>query len=238
MIYFSAGDLVIEHISFILGKDYMISFGEIKGDVYENVRNKIRNKGTLIRKQGADFLMYSLMDAIIDGYFDVLEDLDGKIELLEDQTITECKTELLYGIREMRNTLLSINKAILPLRDVLSFMSKESTALIQNTTMPYMKDNVNHITQAIETNETYREMVVGLMDLYYSNTSNKLNEIMKVLTIISTVFMPLTFIVGVYGMNFKYMPEIGFKWSYLIVWIVMLAVIGFMMYYFKKKKWF
>lgn len=238
MIYFSSDDLVIEHINFILGKDYMISFGEVKGDVFEDVRKKIRSKGTQIRKLGTDFLMYSLIDAIIDGYFDVLEDLDGKIELLEDQTMTECKMDLLNGIREMRNALLRINRSIIPFRDVLYLLSKEDTKLIQHSTEPYMRDIVNHITQAIETNETYREMVVGLMDLYYSNTSNKLNEIMKVLTIISTVFMPLTFIVGVYGMNFKYMPEIGFKWSYLIVWIVMLAVIGFMMYYFKKKKWF
>jgi magnesium transporter len=238
MIYFSSGDLVIEHISFILGKDYMISFGEVKGDVFDDVRKKIRSKGTQIRKLSADFLMYSLIDAIIDGYFDVLEDLDGKIELLEDQTMTECKTELLNGIREMRNTLLGINRSVIPFRDVLYVLSKENTKLIQHATEPYIRDIANHITQVIETNETYREMVVGLMDLYYSNTTNKLNEIMKVLTIISTVFMPLTFIVGVYGMNFKYMPEIGFKWSYLIVWIVMLAIIGFMMYYFKKKKWF
>jgi magnesium transporter len=238
MIYFSSGDLVIEHISFILGKDYMISFGEVKGDVFEDVRKKIRSNGSQIRKQGADFLMYSLIDAIIDGYFDVLEDLEGKIELLEDEAMTDCEPDLLNSIREMRNTLLRINRSLLPIRDVLYLLTTKETKLILPATEPYMRDIANHITQAIETNETHREMVVGLMDLYYSNTSNKLNGIMKVLTIISTVFMPLTFIVGVYGMNFKYMPEIGYKWSYLIVWAVMLAVTGFMMYYFRKKKWF
>jgi magnesium transporter len=238
MIYFSSGDLVIEHISFILGKDYLISFGEVKGDVFLDVRKKIRNEGTQIRKQGADFLLYSLFDAIIDGYFDVLEDLEGKIELLEDETMTDCKPDLLNGIREMRNILLSINRSIIPVRDVLRLLTTKETKLIQPAAEPYMRDIASHIIQAIETNETYREMIVGLMDLYYSNTSNKLNGIMKVLTIISTVFMPLTFIVGVYGMNFKYMPEIGFKWGYAIVWAVMLAVTCFMMYYFRKKKWF
>jgi magnesium transporter len=152
--------------------------------------------------------------------------------------MTDCEPDLLNSIREMRNTLLRINRSILPIRDVLYLLTTKETKLILPATEPYMRDIANHITQAIETNETHREMVVGLMDLYYSNTSNKLNGIMKVLTIISTVFMPLTFIVGVYGMNFKYMPEIGYKWSYLIVWAVMLAVTGFMMYYFRKKKWF
>ncbi|SCL94692.1 MULTISPECIES: magnesium/cobalt transporter CorA [Tissierellales] len=238
MIYYSGDELVLEHIRFILGKNYVISFGETKGDVFDDIRDKIRNEGTQIRKFGADYLMYSLLDAIVDGYLDVLEVLDEKIDTLEEQVIMNNSQERLYKIRKIKKILLNISKYIWPLREVTSLMGKESNQLIQPSTEPYIRDVYEHIAQAIETTETYREILTGLMELYVSNTSYKLNEIMKVLTIISTIFIPLTFIVGVYGMNFRYMPEIEYRWGYAITWAIMIAISSFMVYYFKKKKWF
>jgi len=182
--------------------------------------------------------MYSLLDAIVDGYLDVLEVLDEKIDTLEEQVIMNNSQERLYKIRKIKKILLNISKYIWPLREVTSLMGKESNQLIQPSTEPYIRDVYEHIAQAIETTETYREILTGLMELYVSNTSYKLNEIMKVLTIISTIFIPLTFIVGVYGMNFRYMPEIEYRWGYAITWAIMIAISSFMVYYFKKKKWF
>jgi magnesium transporter len=238
MIYYKEDELVIEHISFILGCNYVISFGELKGDVFTSIRDRIRNQNTLIRKSGADYLMYSLLDAIVDGYFEVLEALGERIDKVEEVVLQKSSTETLHEIREIKNSLMYLHKYIWPLREVTSWLGKDSTELIRPATELYIRDVYDHIIQIIDTTETYRELLAGLIDLNLSSVSFRLNEVMKVLTIISTIFIPLTFIAGVYGMNFKYMPEIGWKYGYYATWIVMIGIAISMIIYFKKKKWF
>ena len=238
MIYYREEELVIEHISFILGSNYVISFGELKGDVFTNIRDRIRNQNTLIRKSGADYLMYSLLDAIVDGYFEVLEELGERIDKVEEVVLQVSSTETLHEIREIKNSLMYIHKYIWPLREVTSWLGKDSTELIRPATELYIRDVYDHIIQIIDTTETYRELLAGLIDLNLSSVSFRLNEVMKVLTIISTLFIPLTFIAGVYGMNFRYMPEIDWKYGYYATWIVMVAIAVSMIIFFKKKKWF
>ncbi len=238
MIYYSGNELVVEHMNFILGKNYVISFGESTGDVFDNIRSRIRNDGTQIRNFGADYLMYSLLDAMVDGYFNVLEVLNEKIDMLEEQVMTVTSQENLRAIREIKKSLFIMNRCIWPLRDVASLLGKESTELIHASTEPYIRDIYDHIVQVIDTTDSSRELLSGLAEMHLSNTSYKLNEIMKILTIISTIFIPLTFIVGIYGMNFKYMPEIEYRWGYAITWAVMIVLAGIMVYFFKKKKWF
>lgn len=238
MIYYSGNELVVEHMNFILGQNYVISFGESTGDVFDNIRSRIRNDGTQIRNFGADYLMYSLLDAMVDGYFNVLEVLNEKIDMLEEQVMTFTSQENLRAIREIKKSLFIMNRCIWPLRDVASLLGKESTELIHASTEPYIRDIYDHIVQVIDTTDSSRELLSGLAEMHLSNTSYKLNEIMKILTIISTIFIPLTFIVGIYGMNFKYMPEIEYRWGYGITWAVMIVLAGIMVYFFKKKKWF
>ncbi len=238
MIYFSGEEMVVEHVSFLLGANYVITIGELKGDVFDTIRGWIDLKGAHVRSSGADYLIYLLLDAIVEGYFDVLEVLNEKIDALEEKVMAETSQEHLNTIREIKKSLLRVNRYIWPLRDVASLMGKESTPLISSSTEPYLRDVYNHIVQAIDSTETSRELLSSLTDLHISNTSYKLNEIMKVLTIISTIFIPLTFIAGVYGMNFDYMPELVQPWGYGVIWLVMILIAGCMVYYFKKKKWF
>ena len=238
MIFYSEDELIFEHICFILGKNFIISFGETKGDVFDNIRNKIRNEGTNIRKSNADYLMYSIFDAIIDGYFDVLEVLGDKIDEVEENVMKISNVEDMHEIRSIKKSLLRIHKYVWPLREVTSWLSSESTDLIQQNTELYIRDLRDHIMQVIDATESYRELLAGLADLYISNISYRLNEVMKVLTIISTIFIPLTFIAGVYGMNFKYMPELGYRWGYGITWGVMAVIAVLMIIFFRKKKWF
>ncbi|ETA79553.1 magnesium/cobalt transporter CorA [Youngiibacter fragilis] len=238
MIYYMEDELIIEHISFILGWNYVISFGELKGDVFTSIRDRIRNQNTLIRKSGADYLMYSLLDAIVDGYFEVLEVLGERIDKVEEDVLQVSSTETLHEIREVKNSLMYIHKYIWPLREVTSWMGKDSTELIRPATELYIRDVYDHIIQIIDTTETYRELLAGLIDLNLSSVSFRLNEVMKVLTIISTLFIPLTFIAGVYGMNFRYMPEIDWKYGYYATWVIMVVIAVSMIIFFKKKKWF
>lgn len=238
MIYYMEDELVIEHISFILGWNYVISFGELKGDVFTSIRDRIRNQNTLIRKSGADYLMYSLLDAIVDGYFEVLEVLGDRIDNVEEEVLKVSSTETLHDIRDIKNSLMYIHKYIWPLREVTSWLGKDSTELIRPATELYIRDVYDHIIQIIDTTETYRELLAGLIDLNLSSVSFRLNEVMKVLTIISTIFIPLTFIAGVYGMNFRYMPEINWEYGYYATWIIMVVIAVAMVVYFKMKKWF
>ena len=238
MIFYLDGELIFEHICFILGKNFIISFGETKGDVFDDIRNRIRSEGTNIRKLKADYLMYSIFDAIIDGYFDVLEALGEKIDDVEENVMKISNPEDMHEIRSIKKSLLRIHKYVLPLREVASWLANESTELIHPNTDLYIRDLRDHIMQVIDATESYRELLAGLADLYISNISYRLNEVMKVLTIISTIFIPLTFIAGVYGMNFKYMPELSYKWGYWITWSVMIVIAVLMIIYFKRKKWF
>ncbi len=238
MIYFQHDTMMVEHINFLLGKNFVITLGETKGDVFDAIRGWISSEGTHVRKNGADYLLYLLLNAIVEGYFDVLETLNEKTDDLEELVISDTRQEHLHAIREIKKALLKVNKYIWPLRDVASLIQNETAGLIRQSTEPYLRDVYNHIVQAIDSTETSRELLSSLTDLHISNVSYKLNEIMKVLTIISTLFIPLTFVAGVYGMNFRYMPELNQKWGYPIFWLVMIIIAAWMMYFFKKKKWF
>lgn len=238
MMYFAGEELVVEHMNFLLGPNYVISLGETDGDVFDAIRKWLATPGSHVRGSGADYLAYLLLDAIVEGYFDVLEVLNERIDTLEERIMDDTSRENLAAIREIKKALLTVNKYTWPLRDVASLLGKESIKLIRPATEPYFRDVYSHIVQAIDSTDTCRELLSGLTDLHLNNVSYRLNEIMKVLTIISTIFIPLTFIAGVYGMNFKYMPELEQRWGYGLTWLVMLLISGCMVYYFKRKKWF
>lgn len=238
MLYFSNDELIVEHMNFILGSNYVITFGETRGDVFGDIRSHIAAEGTQVRAHGADYLAYLILDALVEGYFAVLESYKEKTDALEERMMVKTEQEHLQEIQQIKKELIKASRCIWPLRDVASLLGRETMSLIRASTEPYLKDVYNHIVQAIDMTETCRDLLSGLADLHISNTSYKLNEIMKVLTIISTIFIPLTFIVGVYGMNFLYIPELQFRWGYAAVWGIMLVIAGCMIYYFKKKKWF
>jgi magnesium transporter len=227
-----------EQVSLILGSNFVISFQEGKeGDTFNPVRERIRNGKGQIRKMGADYLAYSLMDSIVDNYFLILETLGEKVELLEEELTTSPTNKTLQEIQKFRNEMILIRRAVWPLREVTLGLGRKESTLIKETTEIYLRDVYDHIIQVMDTVETYREMISGMLDIYLSSVSNRLNSVMKVLTIIATIFMPLTFIAGIYGMNFKYMPELGWRWGYPAVWVIIVLIGVLMLIYFKKKKW-
>lgn len=233
----SANVINSEQVSLVLGPNYVISFQEAESQVFELVRERIRNSKGRIRQMGADYVAYSLIDAIIDNYFDVLEQLGEKIDLVEEKLVSDPTNEILQTIHIFKREMIYVRKAVWPVREVLNNLEHGESALINETTVVYVRDAYDHTIQIIETMETYRDMLSSMMDIYLSSISYRMNEIMKVLTIIATLFIPLTFIVGLYGMNFKYMPELSWPWGYPLVLIVMLAVIVYMLIYFRRKRW-
>jgi len=179
-----------------------------------------------------------LLDSIVDNYFLILERLGEKIELIEEELITNPSQKTLQLINNLRREMIFLRRSVWPLRDVINSLERNESLLIRESTKIYLRDVYDHTIQVIDTVETFRDMLSGMLDIYLSSISNKMNEIMKVLTIIATIFIPLTFIVGLYGMNFKYMPELEWKWGYPLILFLMSAVVVFMLFYFRKKKWF
>ncbi len=238
MIYYKDEKLIMEQVSFIIGKNYLLTFGEQVGDVFDDVRRRLRKTGSSLRRYKIDYLLYDLLDAIIDGYFKTLETIGDEIDLLEVEILKNSDDEDQHRIRTVKKTLLYIHKHTWPLRDVVSWLSKEDSDILGKSTTRYFGDLNNQLVQIIDTTDTYREILSGLMELTLANISYRLNEVMKILTIISTIFIPLTFIAGLYGMNFKYMPELYQRWGYPVVLIIMGGITMAMTYYFKKKKWF
>jgi len=233
-----ANAVLTEQISLVLGQNYVISFQEgIEGDVFGHVRERLRNEKGKARKQGADYLVYSLIDAVVDNYFSVLETLGEKIEALEEKLVTNPTSDTLHEIHYLKREMIFLRKAVWPLREVISSLQRGDSALIQDTTRLYLRDVYDHTIQVIDTIETYRDMVSGMLDIYLSSVSNRLNAVMKVLTIIATIFMPLTFLAGVYGMNFKHMPELEWRYGYGMIWAFMIFIGLCMLVYFRKKKW-
>jgi magnesium transporter len=186
---------------------------------------------------GADYLAYALLDAIVDHYFLVLEDLGEEIESLEDEVLSSPSTETVQRLHRMKRRLLYLRKSIWPLRELIDNLTRGETVLIQDTTIPYLRDVYDHTIQIIDFLETTRDVNSGLYDMYLSSISNRMNEVMKVLTIIATIFIPLTFIAGIYGMNFEYMPELKWRSAYFFVWGVMIVVAALMIIFFRRKKW-
>jgi len=227
-----------EQVSFILGENYIISFQEKKNTYFEPVRERLRKGKGRIRKAGSGYLLYALIDALVDSYFDILEKLGDNIELLESELIENPQPENREEIYKMRRELLLLRKSVWPIREMLSGLQKGESDLLHESTEVYFRDVHDHAIQIIDTIETYRDMTSGMLDIYLSSLSNRMNEVMKVLTIIATIFIPLTFIAGVYGMNFVNFPELQWKWIYPWgFWGIILALGGLLFLFFKRKKW-
>ena len=227
-----------EQVSLILGSNFVISFQEGReGDVFNPVRERIRSGKGLIRKMGADYLAYSLLDTIVDNYFLILEKLGEKVELIEEELVTHPTTKTLQEIQKFKNEMIFVRRSVWPLREVISGLGRKESPLIKESTEIYLRDVYDHTVQVMDTIEIYREMLSGMLDIYLSSVSNRLNSVMKVLTIIATIFMPLTFIAGIYGMNFKYMPELEWRWGYPAIWLFVVIIGISMLIYFRKKKW-
>lgn len=239
MMYYDADEkLVSEQVSIVMGKNYVLTFQEAEGDVFDSLRDRIRQKKGRVREEGSDYLMYALMDAIVDHYYAIIEIMGNKIEDLEDDLFTGLTQEQIsQQIQNLKREILKLRRAIFPLREIINRVEKSDNPLIEEKTTHYFRDVYDHIIQVTENIDIYREMIWSLMDMYMTTISNKMNEVMKVLTIIATIFIPLTFIAGIYGMNFTNMPELQYKYGYYIVWIVMLVVLIGMLVYFKRKKW-
>lgn len=229
-------ELETEQISFVLFKDKLISFQELESKVFDNILSRLK-EGTNIRKNGSDDLLYALLDAIVDNYFLIIEDIGEKIDVLEDELLLNPTRPLLQKIYILKRDLIYIRNTLWPMRNVISSLSKNDYDLIDGKTIYYMRDVYDHIIQMIDIIETYRDICSGMLDTYLSSIGNKTNEVMKVLTIFSTIFIPLTFLAGVYGMNFRYLPELNWKYGYLSFWIISAIIIGFMIRFFRKKDW-
>ena len=232
-----SSEIESEQISLILGPNFVFSFQEREGDTFNPIRERIRNNKGRIRKMGADYLAYTLLDSIVDNYFIILERLGEKIEFLEEELVTHPTSEILQVIHHLKREMIFLRKAVWPLREVVSGLGRGESSLIQESTKVYLRDIYDHTIQTIDTIETYRDMVSSMLDIYLSSVSNRLNSVMKVLTIIATIFMPLTFIAGIYGMNFKFMPELEWRWGYPTIWFVVILIGISMLIYFKRKKW-
>lgn len=246
MLYFDEKDneTKAEQVSFVFGTNFVISFQEQEGDVFNPIRGRIRDNKGRIRKSGADYLAYVLVDAVVDNYFIILEKLGEKIANMEDELVANPSTRKLQTIQDLKRDIIFLRKSVWPLREIISGLQRTESDLLQDSTAAYLRDLYDHTIQVIDTIESLRDMVSGMLDIYMSSISNKMNEVMKVLTIIATIFIPLTFIAGIYGMNFNpdvsffNMPELNWKFGYMFAWGVMFSVASAMVIYFKKKRWF
>jgi magnesium transporter len=226
-----------DQTSIILGNNFILSFLEMGTDFFKKIRQRMERPAGNIRKKGVDFLAYSLIDSIVDNYYLLLEDIGEEIERLEDELISEPSPVTLQSIHELKREMIILRRSLWPLREIIASLQRDESGLIKKSTGIYLRDLYDHSIQVIETVETYREMLSSMLDLYLSTVSNHMNEVMKVLTIIATIFIPLTFIAGIYGMNFEHMPELKWEWGYPAVIIFMTTVSVIMLYYFKKKAW-
>lgn len=233
-----SGKIQSEQVSFILTKNALISFQESPGDVFDTIRLRLRSKQGRVRSKGPDYLLYVLLDAIVDNYFLVLEQTGENIEEVESKLLEDASSELMAEIYDLKRELIYIRKCVWPVREVVGRLDRGESSLIDQSSQMYLRDLYDHCIQVGDTVETFRDMLSGVQDLYLTTLSNKSNEVMKVLTIIATLFIPLTFVAGIYGMNFENMPELHWKFGYPVVWLIMLGLIGGMLAWFRKKKWF
>jgi len=230
--------VVGEQVSIILGRNFVLSFQENRdGDVFGPIRDRILNSKGRIRKMGADYLAYALVDAIVDHYFVILERFGERIEDIEEEVFANPTTETLRTIQHLKREMIFLRKSIWPLREVVSRLERRDSELIQQETGVYLRDVYDHTIQVIEVIETFRDMLSGMLDIYLSSLSNRMNEVMKVLTIFAAIFIPLTFMAGIYGMNFEHMPELRARWGYPIFWVAILVVGMSMLVYFRRKRW-
>ena len=231
------GQVREEQMSLVLGPRLVLSFQETEAAVFHPVRERLRKGAGRMRKSGADYLAYALLDAVVDGYYETLEWVSQRIEVLEEGLVDYPSPDLLRSIHHLKREMILLRKAVWPLREVISSLERAESPLIRPGTRIFLKDVYDHTVQVIDAVESFRDMLSGLQDLYMSAISNRMNEVMKVLTVIATIFVPLTFFAGVYGMNFQHLPELKWKWGYLGFWTLTVGIVVFMLAYFRRKKW-
>jgi magnesium transporter len=229
-------DLQMEQVSVVLGRSFVLTIQERPGDSFDPVRERIRSGGS-IRRMKADYLAYALIDTVVDGYFPLLERLGEELEGLEEEVVGSPGAEVLQRLHAARRRLLMLRRSIWPLREELISLSRDDTGAFSRAVRVYVRDTYDHAVQAVEVVETYRELIASLMEVHLTRLSQRTNEVMKVLTVISSIFIPLTFLVGVYGMNFDWMPELRVWWAYPLVWLVMIAIAVGMVGYFRARRW-
>ncbi len=236
--YDPAEDRILsEQISLVLGKDFLLSFQEASGDVFDPIRERIRKGKGRIRSGGCDYLAYALVDAIVDNYFVILEKLGERLEALEETLDDGQDAGVLDEIHTIRKELIYLRKQVWPLREIITHFLHADTPFVGAATGLFMRDVYDHTIQTMDTIESFRDILSGMQDLYLSTISNRMNEVMKVLTIIATIFIPITFVAGIYGMNFTRMPELTWRWGYLFVWVIILVIVFIMLAFFRHKKW-
>lgn len=231
------GDILVEQVSFVIGRNYVLSFQENGTDIFEPVRDHLRIGKGRLRHNGSDYLLYALVDAVVDQYFSVLETLGEKIESLQERVMADPKPETLHDIHALKRQLLFVRRAVWPLREAISNLSRSDSPYLHEATNVFFRDVHDHVVQIVDTIETLREMVSASLDIYLSSVSYRLNAVMRVLTVITTIFMPLSFIAGIYGMNFEHMPELKWEWGYPIALGVMGVVAAGMLIGFRRRKW-
>lgn len=239
MLYYDENkyEVTMEQISLVLVDNYVISFQEFPGDTFNNLKERIKiGKGSL-RKSGPDYLLYALVDSIVDSYFTVLEQIGDDTEEIEQKLMEDPSKQVLKDIYRLKREMISLNNSVWPLRELVNGLIRIESPLINKSTIVYIRDVYDHIIQVIDIIESYRDMISGMLDTYLSSISNKTNDVMKVLTIFSTIFIPLSFLAGIYGMNFKNMPELELNWGYSAFWLLTAAIVLLMLRYFRKKKW-
>jgi len=239
MVNFVTGrnEIAADQLSIVLGSNFLISFHEREKGVFQSVRERIRSGKGRLRTQGVDYLAFALLDSVVDHYYVILETLQERIEDLEERLIVDSDEAAIQEIHELRREVILLRKSVWPLREVISGMQRLETPLITDFTDIYLRDLYDHVMQVMDNVEVFRELLASMLEMYLTTISNRMNAVMKVLTMIATIFIPLTFIAGIYGMNFQYMPELNWRWAYLVVWIVMCLIGAAMLIFFKRKKW-
>jgi magnesium transporter len=232
------GEMTTEQMSVLVGANYVVSLQEHPGgDVLDPIRMRIREAKGSIREEGPDYLAYAILDGVVDRYFGVLEALGEKVEDLEEELVAHPTPDTLQDLHDLRRQMIFMRKAVWPLREVVGGLERGGSRLVKDSTKVYLRDVYDHTIQVMDAVETLRDMLSGMLDIYLSSISNRMNEVMKVLTVFASIFIPLTFIVGVYGMNFAYMPELEWQWAYPLLWVVMVAIVVTMLVYFRRKRW-
>lgn len=231
------GGIFSEQFSIIFGANFVISFQERESPLFDSLMDRIRNEKSRIRKKGADYLAYALIDTVVDSYFIILEAFEEKMEALDEELTDSLSRQTFQSINAMKRSLITLRRAVAPLREIINTLRENDAGLIDEGNLIFFRDIHDHVLQIQETIDIYRELVSGLHETFLANVNNRTNEIMKTLTMTATIFIPLTFISGIYGMNFKYMPELEWRYGYLAVWAVFVGVVGIMFYFFKKKDW-
>jgi magnesium transporter len=236
-------EIEVEQISLILGRHFVLTFQERPGDIFDPIRKRIKENFGRIRKSGSDYLAYALLDAIVDTYFNVLEFFGDDLEEIEDEVVSQPAPAIMHRIHFLKREMVNLRRSVWPLRELIGALKREESDLLESSTTIFLNDLYDHTIQVIDTVETYKDIVAGMIDIYLSSISNRMNEIMKVLTIFAAIFIPLTFIAGVYGMNFNSaagplnMPELNWRYGYPFALGLMAVVALLLLYFFKRKKW-